>query len=185
MRNQQKYFEEFFEGGKNEHQFMMSVYNAIQRTPQDARSAMQFLEKYFDMESLIDVVAMNTVVGATDDWRIRHNFFFYVKRSTDKKTGIVSKRLVMLPWDYDRLNDAKAEIRLEGLPWYETPSPWSEEAQSCNSPLLDPSEVAWQSSQGNMAEFEHTKSIWTRLPRDLNRKIQCDQISRFFFFCGV
>ena len=180
MQNEQPYFEEFHEGGKPENKFMMSVVNAINRTPENARSAMQTLEKYFDVQSLIDVIAMNTVVGATDDWRIRHNFFFYVYQNTDKKTNIMEKKLIMLPWDYDRLNDAKAEDRLTGLKWYETPSRWSEEAKSCKAPLVDPAQMAYQASQGNMATFEHMKMIWTLLPRDYSRKIHCDKITKLF-----
>jgi hypothetical protein len=39
--------------------------------------ASSLLETFFDVESIVNVIAMNTVLGATDDWRQRRNFYWY------------------------------------------------------------------------------------------------------------
>lgn len=121
---------------------------------------------------------MDTVVGATDDWRLRHNFFWYVKRNTDKDTNVTTKQLVMLPWDFDRINDAKAETRLSGTPWFDPISRYSKEGQSCTAPLVVPSQMAMESIGGDMSKFEHFKAIWELLPADMSRVIQCDQMTK-------
>lgn len=137
-----------------------------------------FFETYFDVKSLVDVIAMNTVVGATDDWRIRHNFFWYVKKEIHAEKGIKTKKLVMLPWDFDRINDSKAESRLSGTPWFKSVSPYSAEGQSCAAPLIDPVKKSMETVGNDMAKFEHFKKIWELLPRDMSRVIQCDKITK-------
>ena len=54
---------------------MMEVVRAVSNTPKDKANAVATMERYFDTQSIVDVTAINTLVGATDDWRIRHNFW--------------------------------------------------------------------------------------------------------------
>ena len=51
------------------------------------------LEKYFDTESVVKVSAMNAILGMTDDWRVRHNFYWYVRETVDQSTGFKTKKL--------------------------------------------------------------------------------------------
>ena len=36
---------------------------------QDEYSAREFMEKYFDVDTLVKCTSMNTVLGFSDDWR--------------------------------------------------------------------------------------------------------------------
>eukprot|EP00462_Mataza_sp_D1_P023408 CAMPEP_0175138122 /NCGR_PEP_ID=MMETSP0087-20121206/10175_1 /TAXON_ID=136419 /ORGANISM="Unknown Unknown, Strain D1" /LENGTH=721 /DNA_ID=CAMNT_0016420993 /DNA_START=46 /DNA_END=2211 /DNA_ORIENTATION=+ len=173
-----RYFAKYRESKKNEDAFMLHVAKEIQTAPLTRVSALRILRKYFDVQSLIDVIAMNMVLGATDDWRIRHNFFVYVKETEIKKTNSTSKKIVMLPWDFDRINDEKAEQRGSKDPWYKIPSRYSTEGRTCSAPLIDTRQMAMEMSRGDQQIYEHFKIIWDMLPLDMNRVIQCDQLTK-------
>jgi len=63
--------------GEDENYFLATVAKELKEL--DLVDAQQFLDKYFDAESIVNVSAINSLVGATDDWRVRHNFMWYVR----------------------------------------------------------------------------------------------------------
>lgn len=72
--------------------------------------------QYFDVEQLARVLAVDAVVGQTDGWSSKHNFFWVVPPN--------SNRLVMVPFDYDRLNDIAIAKRTGNPSRSEEPYPW-------------------------------------------------------------
>lgn len=144
---------------------------AIETTPLTRDAATKTLDQYFDIQSFIDVTAFNSAIGNTDDWRQRHNFYWYVKQEK------AQKKLVLLPWDYDRLYDSAALSRgaLAGKPWWDfkntaTPS-------QCNIPIRTPEELAQQMAT-TPGELSFWRSIFQELPRDLEIPVSCDKITK-------
>lgn len=92
-------------------------------------TAAVIVDRYFDTESIVDVTAINSVMGVTDDWRQRHNFYWYVRKWCGSD-GKKRKKLVMIPWDYDRINDDH-RARPWASTWYEQ---WPEGDARCRAP---------------------------------------------------
>jgi len=117
---QDDYFTKRHIEGKNENGFMFEVATSLlfYTSKEDAR---YILETYFDVHSLAKVIAFNAVIGQTDDWQTRHNFYWYVR---EKPKDV--KKLVMIPWDYDRMNDISfavennAPVRISMPKWWTT-----------------------------------------------------------------
>lgn len=154
--------------GKKETEFFDSLHADL-NAAQD-QDAVQFINKYIDVDSFADVTAYNSLIGMTDDWRMRHNFFFYVRQDES------GKKLVMIPWDYDRLNDPNAKTRGAngGEPWHAI-LPLS--SPRCTAPLLTSSQMAARQAQ-NSQEFAFWQSVFEELPEDVNIPIMCDKITR-------
>lgn len=70
--------------GKDEDDFFREIHLALEYATEE--QALDFFEKYFDIESLVTVTAFNTLAGMTDDWRARHNFYWYVREDHRGKT---------------------------------------------------------------------------------------------------
>lgn len=113
----------------------------VKATDEDAVGLM---ETYFDTESIVNVIAMNAVLGMTDDWRWRHNFWWYV-RDTSAPQGPAVKKLVMLPWDYDRTNDESWMDRVKQGPWWE---------------LWNPLDPRCTNNQTTSASANDTTTLW-------------------------
>jgi len=165
-----QYFADLHQSGRPEHQFMVKVLDAVEAAPLTAQGAAQFVAEFFDQDSIVNVTAVNTLIGATDDWRQRHNFFWYVRVSD----GDARPKLVMLPWDYDRINDDKAVDRVKQK-WYDL----RVAGPACANPLLDPEAKAREASQGYPAEvYKYWLAVWSELPPDLERPVQCDKFTK-------
>jgi hypothetical protein len=130
-----------------------------------------FFDQYFDVQSFIDLTAFNTAIGATDDWRQRHNFYLYVREDT------FGKKLVWIPWDYDRLYDEGSDTRgaLKGKPWWDI----SGTANSfvCNQPTKTAQEQA-NAMGGTAARMAWNKDIFDQFPLDINVPVTCDKLTQ-------
>lgn len=151
--------------------YMRTILATIDATPLTTDAATQFFDKYFDTKAFIDVTALNAVIGATDDWRQRHNFLWYVR---DGSTG---KKVVLLPWDYDRLYDAQALTRgaLAGNPWWDIQA--TATPARCNAPLQSPQQLAAEAAD-SPAEIARWTSIFQTLPPDSQIPVTCDKITK-------
>jgi spore coat protein CotH len=69
------YYQNTRESDHEEDRFMATI--AVESARTSESGAVEFLEKYFDTESIVTITAVNTILGQTDDWRRRHNFFWY------------------------------------------------------------------------------------------------------------
>lgn len=150
--------------------FLENVRTAIEQTPLTESAATQFFDTYFDVDSLVNLTAFNTVIGATDDWRQRHNFYIYF-RKVKKHT-----KIFFLPWDYDRLYDAGSETRgaLKGKPWWDSSTATS---LSCNQ-LVRSSQEQAESMGGSPAKIAWNKDILDQFPPDINVPVTCDKFTQ-------
>lgn len=182
----QRYYKKHRESGKNMDEFMAEVSKAVAETK--GKNAEEILEKYFDTESIVNVTAFNTVVGMTDDWRKRHNFFWYVredfpagtpKEDKKNKTKVnemeMDRKIVMIPWDYDRINDEMAKKRgVPGAPknWYD---PYDTNSALCSAKDPRPEEYA---AAYPIDERDYWIEFFAELPPGLSKPIQCDKFTR-------
>lgn len=184
-----------------DHLFMAEVASAIREA--DDRTAASTVLKYFDGESFVNAAAFNEAIGQTDDWRWRHNFFWYVRQPGELVVGgnNQKRQLVFIPWDYDRLNDWT--VAIAGLPravpravpgdsttgggatW---PRPWVPpnwpEAYSGRHRLDWLTDIPDPARDFRCVEFLGTVSAegeWeVRLLPDAARPVACDKITRLF-----
>lgn len=162
-----EWFTKHRENGKDEDAFMMEVVRAVEAA--DVNSADYVLEKYFDTESFVNVTAINTLVGATDDWRIRHNFWWYVREDEN------GKKLVMIPWDYDRINDERADSRgpAPGRAWHDTIPKYN---SKCT--LREKSAMERARAEGHRGkQLQFWAEVNELLPPNVEIPVQCDQIT--------
>lgn len=151
--------------------WMRFVMGLIDSAPLTKDAALNLFNTYFDIDALIDITALNSVIGSTDDWRQRHNFLWYIR---DGSTG---KKIVLLPWDYDRLYDATALTRgvLAGNPW------WDIQATAlparCNAPLQTADQLA-RATASTPAQIAQWKEIFSTLPADNQVPVTCDKITK-------
>lgn len=155
--------------GKNEDAFMNQIEAAMLATPLDQQSATQFFNTYFDVDSLVDVTAANTVLGNTDDWRQRHNMYWYIR---DDASG---KKAVLIPWDYDRLNDAGADQRgaLKGRPWWDPAT-----RTNCNTPLRSAAARGAIKGGSDPMQVAYWTDIFLATPPDVEQPVSCDRITQ-------
>jgi spore coat protein CotH len=156
---------------KKDDLFMKEVMAAIEATPVYGSAAQALFDRYFDTESLIDSTAFNTIIGNTDDWRQRHNFYWYVR------DDIFGKKLVFIPWDYDRLYDEMASTRgaLRGNLWWNIAGTTG--GGACTQPTLTPSQQA-ASIGGSPAMIAYNTDIFNQYPPDLTIPVTCDKITQ-------
>lgn len=151
--------------------WMRFVMGLIDSCPLTKEAALNLFTTHFDIDSLIDITALNSVIGSTDDWRQRHNFLWYIR---DGSTG---KKVVLLPWDYDRLYDATALTRgvLAGNPW------WDIQATAlparCNAPLQTADQLA-RATANTPAKIAQWTEIFSTLPADNQVPVTCDKITK-------
>ena len=67
-------YDDAHKDGEEESEWLAEVGEAVQAAGDD--EAMAVLEKYFDVEALVNMLAFNNMVGARDDWRNRHNCYW-------------------------------------------------------------------------------------------------------------
>ena len=158
-------------GSIEDDMYMRTIMAAIDASPLTQDAAVRLFETYFDTKSFIDITAFNTVIGATDDWRQRHNFLWYIR---DGSTG---KKLVLLPWDYDRLYDPQAKTRgaLQGAPWWNIQA--TAQPSRCNAPLARPEQLAMEAAT-SASEIGRWTEIFRTLPADNKVPITCDKITK-------
>lgn len=151
--------------------FMQQIMKAVDSCPLTQEAASELLQRHFDTKSFVDVASFNAIVGNTDDWRQRHNFFWYAR---EDKLG---KKLVFIPWDYDRLYDTGSLTRgaLGGSPWWDIRK--TATAATCNTPIQSPEELADQtaSSAGERALWVE---VFRRLSPDLGIPVTCDKFTK-------
>jgi hypothetical protein len=149
--------------------YMRTIMAAIDAAPLTQDAAVKLFTKYFDTKAFIDVTALNSVIGATDDWRQRHNFLWYVR---DGSTG---KKVVLLPWDYDRLYDEQALSRgaLGGQPWWDIQAT----ASRCNAPIQTPEQLGAETASSR-SEIARWTAIFKTLPPDNQIPVTCDKITK-------
>lgn len=150
--------------GLDEKEFLKRVMAGILTTTESKK----YLMRYFDMASFINMTAFNTAIGNTDDWRQRHNFYVYVRLGR-----LNQKKIVFLPWDYDRLYDQNSANRgaLKGSPW------WDYSRIPCNIMIISSQEKAQRTAQ-NLAQITWYKDIYDQLPPDVDVPITCDKFTR-------
>jgi len=160
--------------GREEHAHMLQVTSAI-NAAQETDCAT--LEYYFDVETLAKITALNDLIGQTDDWRLRHNFQWYVKE--DAVDG--SKKLVMIPWDYDRLDDSAGGPVRRGIQAGWTKKNFNANTQECLNPTPDASITNLAYAQGVERLILQRKK--DSLPPDAGSPISCDKITRMLANC--
>lgn len=158
------------DGAEDESAFMRSLVGLIEQAP--TSQAEMILSQYFDIDNFVNAIAFNEIVLMTDDWRMRHNFLWYVR---DDDEG---KKLVYIPWDYDRVNDAAAYSRgatgIQG-PWYQVLPPHS---FKCTKRIQSIQEKALAICMGDTQAYcEKMEEIYSELPDDINIPVQCDQMT--------
>lgn len=151
--------------------YMRTIMTAIDATPLTTDAATKLFDRYFDTKAFIDVTAVNAVIGATDDWRQRHNFLWYVR---DGSTG---KKVVLLPWDYDRLYDERALTRgaLAGNPWWDIQA--TATSARCNAPIQTAEQLAAEAAESR-SEIARWTEIFKTLPPDGQIPVTCDKITK-------
>lgn len=163
-------------GNKEDVNFIREVMSAINSTSLIGDAPLRFFDRYFDVASFVNLTAFNMVVGNTDGWQQRHNFFLYVRTNS-----LGQKKLVFIPWDYDRLYDANSENRgaMSGRPFWDIAG--TANTQSCNRPLLTPQQRA-QSIGGSSTLMEWYRVMYAALPLDIDRPVTCDKFTRLAAF---
>jgi hypothetical protein len=185
------YFKDHRVSGGNEDDWMLEVNNAILNANTDAAKQL-VLDTYFDTKSFIDVTAFNTVIGNTDDWRQRHNFLWYVLATyppevVRKQIGDPNakkpkkiKKLVLIPSDYDRINDGntqRANLLGKGPKhWYEPITP-----DLCTQVDQTPEQRAARQPR---EEYEYWVSLFAENPPNVGKPINCDQFTKVFSILG-
>jgi len=171
----EKWLDKHHQSGKKDHGFVIEVYRAIEKA---SETDCAMIEKYFDTDSIAAITAINDLVGQTDDWRLRHNFFWYVREEWDG-----TKKMVMVPWDYDRLDDNGGGLdfrRKKQSTWWQSTN-FNYNSQECLNPQEDGSVQGWQYATGNRGVILRRKR--NALPPDAASPIQCDKITRMLANC--
>jgi len=174
-QSNEAWFDKHHQSGKKDHGFMMEAYRAVEAA---GENDCYVIEKYFDTDSIAKVTAMNDLIGQTDDWRLRHNFFWYVREEYDG-----TKKLVMVPWDYDRLDDNGGGLefrRNKQSTWWQSTS-FNYNSQQCLNPQEDGSVQGWQYATGTRGVILRRKRA--ALPPDAASPIQCDKLTRMLSNC--
>lgn len=162
-----EWLDENHKNGKDELAFMIEVSNAIQY---GSDTECTVVNKYFDLDVFAKVTAVNDFIGQNDDWRIRHNFYWYVR---DDYRG---KQLVMIPWDYDRLTEVGS-----GSVARRQYGQWLSPVSSCRAGY--DSSLAVTNFQSPLQEeiFERRKAA---MPAIVGTNINCDKITRMMANCA-
>lgn len=151
--------------------YMQKVMKAIDNCPLTPEAADTMLQRYFDTKSFVDVTAFNSIIGNTDDWRQRHNFFWYNREDSS------GKKLVLIPWDYDRLYDTGSLTRgpLGGNAWWDIRK--TATTAVCNKPIQTPEELAQQTASSS-SEMSLWIGVFRRLSPDLSIPVSCDKFTK-------
>jgi spore coat protein CotH len=161
--------DEHLTSGDEQHQFMMEIYNQLPYM--DCAT----FESYFDIDSIAKITAFNDLIGQTDDWRYRHNLYWYVKDDG------YSKKLVLIPWDYDRIDDQNGglQARRQRVATWANSKPGT---YKCSNNSPDPSVAGLAYATG----FERTylTRMSKGLPPGVNKPIECDDITQKISQCG-
>jgi len=117
------------------------------------------------------MTAFNTAIGNTDDWRQRHNFYFYVSQIKSQK------QIVYIPWDYDRLYDEGSDTRgaLKGKPWWDIHATATPAA--CNQSIRSTQAQA-ETIGGSLATIAWNKDILDQYPPDIDIPVTCDKFTQ-------
>lgn len=170
--------EKYRKGGlKEDNEFIKQVMTEMQTIPLVGDSPKEFVNKYFDVQSFINLTAFNTAIGNTDDWRQKHNFYLYIRLGKSNR-----KRITFIPWDYDRLYDENNNNRgaLRGMPWWDisrtaTPS-------ACNQRILSSQEKAILAGGVFIEEIAWYKGIFDNLPEDIDIPVTCDKFTQIMAY---
>lgn len=160
--------EESLSAGKEDHAFIQQTYNMIQ-TASDCAT----FEQYFDVDSIAKITAFNDYIGQTDDWRYRHNFNFYVNEDL-----MGSKKLVMLPWDYDRIDDKSG-----GLPTRRNRVASWMNAKPGGAQCYQQDPPSQVMGYGGFAST-YQRRMDANMPPGVAKPIECDKLTRFISTCG-
>lgn len=189
-------YEEFLKEGDEAGDFWLEVSEALANATD--KTAFEFVSKYFDIDSLVDATAINMMLGAFDDWRLRHNYYFYLTPTEDG-----SYKAVYIPWDYDRIyvpgpmkamgmtEESMKDMLAGKLEWYEL---LDRDSAECNAEPMSFADIMEQQRQGMKkmedqgidisAMEEIMKNILDRddsemnIPEGLGTPIQCDHFTR-------
>jgi hypothetical protein len=170
------YYSKHREDGEDEDAFLVEAAQAVMAA--DAETADLVLEHYFDAESIVTVTAANVLLGMSDDWRQRHNFLWYVREGKALNAYTkVRKQLVMIPWDYDRLNDDERH-----RPWPRTwDDVWEKGDERCSAGHKGFQERALMDLTQNRrpaSELWYFEAIHSEFPDDILLPIQCEQFTK-------
>jgi hypothetical protein len=116
----------------------------------------------------------------SDDWRQRHNFLWYVRKEQAVNAYTrIKKKLVMIPWDYDRVNDDERN-RQWPRTWDDV---WESGDERCAAGHQSVQERALQdlrSNQRPISELWYFEAIHSEFPDDILLPIQCEQLTKVF-----
>lgn len=171
----EEYFEDHREfGDKENNAWMAQAATDIIGAYGNDNLMKYYMEKYFDIDSFAEVTAMNDIVGMNDDWRLRHNFWFYVMEDENGE-----KKIYTIPYDYDRLNDEDANARGSTGAVGEWDVQLNANDPRCNVPNIfkTPEQKAREIAPGG-AQYSHWLGMFEEFPIDIELPIQCDPFTR-------
>lgn len=149
---------------------VMNQINLVNLTYNQTHDNMfNIMNRYFNIPSLVNLIAFNTVIGSKDDWRQRHNFNLYIT-----KTKLNIRKIVFIPWDYDRLYGGSVGGVLGNNYWWNISA--TANNLSCNRLIMTPKERSHK--YGNTAnEVVWWKNYYEQLPLDTDIPITCDKFT--------
>lgn len=156
-------------GDTNDTEFVKRVMNQINMVNLTRNNTLNLMNKYFHIPSLVELIAFNTVIGSKDDWKQRHNFNLYITRT---KSGI--RKIVFIPWDYDRLYGGSVGGVLGNNYWWNISA--TANKLSCSRLIMTPKERSLR--YGITAnEVAWWKNYYEQLPLDTDIPVTCDKFT--------
>lgn len=157
-------------GDLNDTEFVKMVMREINLVPLDKNSSFNLLSRYFDIPSMVQLIAFNSIIGSKDDWRQRHNFVLYINRNR-----IGNRKIVFIPWDYDRLYGGTVGGVLGNNYWWNS-SNYLTRNIACSRLIMTPTERSLR--YGTTAnEIAWWKNYYEQLPLDTDIPINCDKFT--------
>ena len=156
-------------GDVNDTAFIRQVMNQINLVNLTRNATLDLMNKYFHIPSLVNLIAFNTVIGSKDDWRQRHNFNLYI---TKNKLNV--RKIVFIPWDYDRLYGGSVGGVLGSNYWWNISA--TANPLSCSRLIMTPRERSLR--YGTTAnEVAWWKNYYEQLPLDTDIPVTCDKFT--------
>lgn len=156
-------------GDEKDTNFVKQVMNQINLVNLTHNATLDLMNRYFHIPSLVNLIAFNTVIGSKDDWRQRHNFILYIT-----KTKLNVRKIIFIPWDYDRLYGDSVGGVLGNNYWWNISA--SANNLSCSRLLMTPKERALRYGT-TVNEVSWWKNYYEQLPLDTDIPVTCDRFT--------
>jgi spore coat protein CotH len=158
----ESYYREHHKDGEDEAAYLVEAALAVMAATSE--TVAEVVERYFDAESIVTVTAVNTVLGMSDDWRQRHNFLWYVRKEQAVNAYTrIKKKLVMIPWDYDRVNDDERN-RQWPRTWDDVWEPGDERCAAGHQSVEERALQDLRSNQRPISELWYFEAIHSEFP---------------------